>query len=131
MISKFKVMVSKLFNVVPARTIPPAVDHAVKGLVTEVGEITDLLKKYEFYGREFSVLTLKEEMGDTLFYLEALAQALDSSFDELMELIIAKHGVRYPGGDFNAEHALKRDKQGELNAMRAVERKHHDNTKSN
>lgn len=125
MIEKFKLMVSRLFNTKPIKTVSPAVDHAVKGLVTEVGEITDLFKKYEFYGQEFTVLQLKEEMGDTLFYLEALAQTVNSSLPELMDLMLAKHGVRYPDGDFNAEHALVRDKEAELNAMRAVERKYH------
>jgi NTP pyrophosphatase (non-canonical NTP hydrolase) len=125
MIDRFKTLVSKLFNTKPIRTIPPAVDHATKGLVTEVGEITDLFKKYQFYGKEFSALTLKEELGDTLFYIEALAQAVGSSLDELMELMVAKHGVRYLDGDFNAAHALARDKAAEADAMRAVERKYH------
>lgn len=125
MITKFKNMVSKLFNTKPIKVIPPAADHAVKGLVTEVGEITDLLKKYEFYGKEFTVITFKEELGDALFYLEALAQTVNSSLPELMELMIAKHSVRYPDGDFKAKHALKRDKVGELNAMREIERKYH------
>ena len=125
MIAKFKTMVSRLLNTKSIRTIPRGLDHAVKGLVTEAGEIIDLLKKYEFYGKEFTVLDLKEELGDLLFYVEAAAQAVDSSVDELMALMIAKHGVRYPDGDFDAGHALTRNKEQELEAMRAVERKYH------
>lgn len=125
MINRFKTMVSRLFNVKPIRTIPPAVRHAVAGLVTEIGEIMDLLKKYEYYGKVSTGLAMKEELGDLLFYLEALTQAVGSSLDELQDLMLAKHGVRYPTGEFDVGHALKRDKDAELEAMRAVERKYH------
>lgn len=124
MINKFKKMVRALLNTKPIREIPPALSHSIAGMVTEVGEIQDFVKKYQFYGKEFTVLEFKEELGDLLFYVEAAAQSVKSSLDELMGLMIAKHGVRYPDGVFDAAHAIERDKQGELEAMREVERKY-------
>ncbi len=124
MINKFSKMVKALLNTTPIKVVPPALTHAIAGMVTEVGEIQDFTKKYIFYGKEFTILKFKEELGDLLFYVEAAAQVVDSSLDELRELMIAKHSVRYPDGVFNAEHAKKRDKQAELEAMRVVERKY-------
>lgn len=124
MINKFKQMVSTLLNTKSIREVPPALSHSIAGMVTEVGEIQDFIKKYQFYGKEFTRLQFKEELGDLLFYVEGAAQAANSSLDELMALMIAKHGVRYPDGVFNATHALERNKDAELEAMREVERKY-------
>lgn len=124
MINKFKKMVMALFNTKPIYEIPHGLNHSVQGLVTEVGEITDLLKKHCYYGKISTTLEFKEELGDLLFYVESTAQAVDSSLDELMELMIAKHSVRYPDGVFDATCALERDKDAELEAMREIERKY-------
>ena len=124
MINKFKNMVKHLLNTKPIREIPPAISHSIAGMVTEVGEIQDFVKKYQFYGKEFTVLQLKEELGDLLFYVQGAAQSVGSSLDELMELMLAKHGVRYPDGVFDATHAKERNKDAELEAMREVERKY-------
>lgn len=126
MINKFKKMVNQLFNTKPVYEIPHALTHSVQGLVTEVGEITDLLKKRSYYGKVSTALEFKEELGDLLFYVESTAQAVGSSLDELMELMLAKHSVRYPDGVFDAAHAIERDKDAELEAMRVVERKYHE-----
>lgn len=123
MITKFSKMVKVLLNTTPMREVSPALSHSIAGMVTEVGEIQDFVKKYQFYGKEFTVLQFKEELGDLLFYVEGAAQSVKSSLDELMALMIAKHGVRYPDGVFDAVHAKERDKDAELQAMRVVERK--------
>jgi len=130
MITKFTKIVHALFNTKPMRDISPALIHSLWGLTTEVGEITDLIKKHVFYGKPFTNLQIKEELGDLLFYIESTAQACDSSLEELMELIIAKHKVRYPNGNFNAENAIRRNKIAELTAMEKIERKYNDKTKS-
>ena len=131
MINKFSKMVRALLNTKPIYEIPHGLNHSIQGLVTEVGEIVDLLKKHCYYGKVCTTLEFKEELGDLLFYVESTAQAVKSSLDELQELMIAKHGVRYPDGVFDATCALERDKDAELEAMREVERKYHDTTKEN
>lgn len=64
MINKFSKMVRALLNDTPIREVPPALTHSIVGMVTEVGEIQDFTKKYIFYGKEFTVLQFKEELGD-------------------------------------------------------------------
>lgn len=124
MIGKFKKMINSLFNTTPVKEIPPDLEHAVMGMVTEAAEVMDILKKWRFYGKAYMSLTLKEELGDLLFYVQAGAKAVDSSLEELMEFMIAKHGQRYPDGNFSTGHALERDKVAEWTAMKAVERKY-------
>lgn len=125
MINKFKTMVRALLNTEPINWVSPALTHSIAGMVTEVGEIQDYIKKYTFYNKDFTTLEFKEELGDLLFYVQAAAQAVNSSLDELIELMIAKHRVRYPDGVFNAACAKERNKDAELEAMQEVERKYH------
>src|SRR3989304_5173811 len=49
-----------------------AIDHAVKGLVTESAELTDALKKHLIYGKILDEVNLLEEAGDQLWYLALL-----------------------------------------------------------
>ena len=48
------------------------IEHCAYGLVTESGEIMDMLKKHKFYGRDFNMVNLKEEIGDLLYYVHIL-----------------------------------------------------------
>ena len=43
------------------------IEHCAYGLVTESAEIMDMLKKHKFYGRDFNMVNLKEELGDLLY----------------------------------------------------------------
>lgn len=79
--------------------------HAHLGLSSEVGEIGDAIKKHVIYGQELDLDNLKEEAGDVCWYLALLLSHVGSSFDEIMELNIAKLKKRYPAGF--TEHAAK------------------------
>lgn len=52
------------------RPLPPAQQliHAQIGMVTELGELGDLLKRELAYGKEFDRVNLMEECGDFLWY---------------------------------------------------------------
>jgi hypothetical protein len=43
--------------------------HANIGILTEVGEILDSVKKSIFYGKEYDFVNLQEEVGDIMWYL--------------------------------------------------------------
>lgn len=43
--------------------------HASMGLVTEIGELVDNLKRQVFYGTPENVVNFKEEIGDVLWYI--------------------------------------------------------------
>lgn len=82
--------------------------HASMGLVTEAGEFQDMLKKHVYYGKELDTVNLKEEIGDILWYCAIALNALDSSFEEVMETNINKLKARYPE-KFTSDKAINRD----------------------
>ena len=82
--------------------------HAQHGLVTEVGELTDALKKHIFYGQDLDRTNIIEEMGDVCWFLALLADNLKISFEDVWERNIAKLKARY-GDKFSQEKAEHRD----------------------
>jgi hypothetical protein len=48
---------------------PRQMEHAQIGMLTELGELGDLIKKEFAYGKEFDRVNLMEECGDFLWYL--------------------------------------------------------------
>lgn len=89
--------------------------HAVLGLVTEVGEIADQLKKHIIYGKDLDLINIVEEHGDESWYMSLLLDAIGSSWDESWQKNINKLKVRF-GDKFSQEAALNRD----LDAERGV-----------
>jgi NTP pyrophosphatase (non-canonical NTP hydrolase) len=45
------------------------VQHALLGLVTEVGELADCVKKHAIYGKDLDKVNMMEEVSDLLWYL--------------------------------------------------------------
>lgn len=70
--------------------------HAGIGLATEGGEFLDALKKHIFYGKPLDTVNLAEELGDILWYVALAMRALDTTFDEQMDINIKKLSARYP-----------------------------------
>ena len=81
--------------------------HAVDGLVTEVGEVADHLKKFCQYGRDLKEEDLKGELGDIFWYLALFLDAFDLELDDVLEHNIRKLQARYPH-KFTEEQALNR-----------------------
>jgi hypothetical protein len=52
--------------------------HALLGLVSEVGEITDQFKKHFFYGKPLDLVNLQEELGDTDWYHPVMIDAVNT-----------------------------------------------------
>jgi NTP pyrophosphatase (non-canonical NTP hydrolase) len=88
--------------------VPPRVEHAAYGCVTEAGEMLDALKKAKFYGKTLDLTNIKEEAGDLLWYLAILFDELDTTFEKESARVIAKLKARYPD-KFTLEHAENRD----------------------
>ena len=70
--------------------------HAVLGIVTEAGELADVIKKEAFYGRKPNKWKLLEELGDLRWYQELLCDELDVMMEEVKEMNIKKLKERYP-----------------------------------
>lgn len=89
--------------------------HGVLGLSTEAGELLDAVKKVVFYGKELDLTNIKEEIGDCLFYLELLCQAVGTTIEAEKKRNMKKLKARY-GEKFSKEKADKRnlDKEREV-----------------
>ena len=57
------------------------VDHAMRGLVTEVGELVDAYKRHLYYGEELDIVNIKEEIGDCFWYIALASDALPCQVD--------------------------------------------------
>ncbi len=72
--------------------------NAALGLAGESGEVVDIIKKHEFQGHKLDELQVKLELGDVLWYVALMAEALETTIDELMDLNINKLRNRYSKG---------------------------------
>lgn len=98
-------------NMMVARAI-----HACLGLMSEAGEIADLLKRHIVYGAELNLIKVMEESGDLKWYDALLLAAVKKTMQESMERNIAKLKVRF-GDKFSAAAALTRDLEAESRAL--------------
>ena len=83
--------------------IPPLLTAAL-GLTAESGEFTEVVKKIILQGKPYNednVFHLKRELGDICWYIVQACMALDTSFDEIIEMNVEKLKARYPGGEFD------------------------------
>ena len=95
--------------------IPPLITAAF-GLTAEAGEFTEVVKKIILQGKPYNeenVFHMKRELGDICWYIAQACMALDTSFDEIMEMNVDKLKARYPGGEFDV-HQSENRKEGDL-----------------
>ena len=78
---------------------------AALGLAAESGEFTEVVKKIILQGKPYNednVFHMKRELGDICWYIAQACMALDTTFDEIIEMNVEKLKARYPGGEFDA-----------------------------
>ncbi|MGI9142690.1 MAG: nucleoside triphosphate pyrophosphohydrolase family protein [Fluviibacter sp.] len=93
---------------------PELLSHALEGLMSEIGEIADTIKKYKRYGQVLDQTNLQEEAGDVMYYLAMLMDAIDSTLDHAADANVRKLMRRYPEGYSDAHAALRLDKRVEV-----------------
>ena len=84
---------------------------AALGLSAEAGEFTEVVKKIFLQGKPYTeenVFHMKRELGDICWYLAQACMALDTTFDEVIEMNVEKLESRYPGGSFDVHHSENR-----------------------
>ena len=94
----------------------PRLLTAALGLTAESGEFTEVVKKIILQGKPYNeenVFHLKRELGDICWYIAQACMALDTTFDEIIEMNVDKLKARYPGGEFDVHHSENR-KEGDL-----------------
>ena len=89
---------------------------AALGLTAESGEFTEVVKKIFLQGKPYNeenVFHMKRELGDICWYLAQACMALNTTFDEVIEMNVDKLKARYPGGEFDV-HKSENRKEGDL-----------------
>jgi|TARA_R100000030_G_scaffold35915_1_gene26826 NTP pyrophosphatase (non-canonical NTP hydrolase) len=89
---------------------------AALGLTAESGEFAEVVKKIFFQGKPYTeenIFHMKRELGDVCWYIAQACMALDTSFDEIIEMNVEKLQSRYPGGEFDVHYSENR-KEGDL-----------------
>ena len=89
----------------------PRLLTAALGLTAEAGEFTEVVKKIVLQGKPYNednVFHMKRELGDICWYIAQACMALDTTFDEIIEMNVEKLEKRYPGGSFDVHHSENR-----------------------
>ena len=84
---------------------------AAVGISAEGGEFMEIVKKIIFQGKPYNddnIFHMKRELGDIMWYLAQACMALDTDFDELMDMNVEKLSARYPAGTFDVHYSENR-----------------------
>lgn len=87
-----------------------ALTNYVLGLCGEAGEVSDLIKKHIFHQHRLDYRGLIDELGDTLWYIAAIADTIGIDLDYIMEQNIKKIQARYPDG-FDPKRSIHREEK--------------------
>jgi NTP pyrophosphatase (non-canonical NTP hydrolase) len=89
----------------------PRLLTAALGMSAESGEFTEVVKKIVLQGKPYNeenVFHLKRELGDICWYLAQACMALDTNFDEVLQMNYEKLSARYPEGTFDVYRSENR-----------------------
>jgi len=89
----------------------PRVLTAALGISAEAGEFTEVIKKVFLQGKPYNeetVFHLKRELGDICWYLAQACMALDTNFEEVLQMNFEKLSARYPEGTFDVYRSENR-----------------------
>lgn len=86
------------------------------GASAELGEAVEIIKKCMLQGKPFdddAKVHLLKECSDCFWYFAQLCIAMDTSFEEIMQINYDKLSARYPEGTFSVYRSENR-KDGDL-----------------
>jgi NTP pyrophosphatase (non-canonical NTP hydrolase) len=112
----YPILAARLSELEVNGTNVPQLLTAALGLTAEAGEFTEVVKKIFLQGKPYTadnVFHMKRELGDICWYLAQACMALDTTFDEVIEMNVEKLKARYPGGEFDV-HKSENRKEGDL-----------------
>lgn len=92
--------------------------HGIIGIITEAGEMADILLGFLCDYEDFDFTNIKEEAGDNLWYLAELLSGSEANFNQVQRSNIAKLAARY-GDKFSDYRAINRDLEAERVALEA------------
>ena len=83
------------------------ISNTVFGANGELGEVTDILKKYLYQGHRINKQHLAEEIGDTLFYIVNLCTLFNLDIEDILQGNVDKLRKRFPNG-FEVDRSINR-----------------------
>lgn len=113
MFNKYQKQAAGTFKQATPITDPTTV-HALDwslGLGGEAGEVLDLIKHATFHGEELDRMELAKELGDVLWYVNAICTTMDMSLADVAELNLAKLAHRYNKGYSVKDSANRHSKE--------------------
>jgi len=109
--SDFPSLLSRLTELEVEDANVPRLMTAAFGISAEAGELVEIIKKIFLQGKPYNeenIIHMKKEAGDILWYMSQLCIALDTTFEELMEINYQKLSARYPEGTFDIHRSENR-----------------------
>lgn len=97
--------------------------HGMVGIVTEAGELQDMVRKHVIDGAVFDRTNLLEELGDVMWYVALAADAYGLQLEDVMTRNIEKLKARY-GDKFTQAAALNRDIATEKSILEGRDLRH-------
>lgn len=82
--------------------------HAAMGMVTEAGELMDMLKKHIYANKPHDLVNAGEELGDELWYVAKALRAIQMTMADCQTMNINKLRLRFPD-KFSEDKSLGRD----------------------
>lgn len=92
------------------------INHMLLGMLTEIGELADIFKKNQAYGKEIDWINASEEVADIMWYLVNFCSITGINLESALNRNIEKLKTRYPD-KFSSEKALNRDLQKERDIL--------------
>lgn len=89
--------------------------HAILGMMTEIGEISEVVRKI-MGTRQVDKVKLTDEIGDLMWYLALLITHYGLDFNHILDRNVAKLQARFPQ-KFTTEEALNRNDSVEQAAV--------------
>jgi NTP pyrophosphatase (non-canonical NTP hydrolase) len=114
--SNFASLLARLTELETQDADVPRLMTAAYGLTAEAGEFTEVVKKIFLQGKPYNeenVFHMKRELGDICWYLAQACMALDTNFNEVLQMNYEKLSARYPEGTFDVHYSENR-KEGDL-----------------
>ncbi len=104
----------KIYQKEASRTLPNLstqkddINHMLLGMLTEIGELADIFKKNQAYGKEIDWVNASEEVADIMWYLVNFCNITGINLEHALNLNIEKLKARFPD-KFDSQKALHRD----------------------
>lgn len=114
--TKIESLVNRLNDLNEQGADVPRLMTAAYGLSAEAGEFTEVVKKIFLQGKPYNednIFHMKRELGDICWYLAQACMALDTNFNDILEMNYEKLSARYPEGTFSVYDSENR-KEGDL-----------------